>query len=92
MDIAPPSNHVGMFSDKVLLLELEECYEMASWEQALIEAATQAAGGENPIQNINHEAKVIEIKRDARIEASTLRNIERGVEGLGIDYRVEQLS
>jgi len=81
-----------MFSDKVLLLELEECDEMASWEQALIEAATQAAGGENPIQNINHEAKVIEIKRDARIEASTLRNIERGVEGLGIDYRVEQLS
>ena len=92
MDIAPPFNHVGMFSDKVMLLELEERDEMASGEQALIEAATQAAGGENPIQNINHEAKVIEIKRDARIEASTLRNIERGVEGLGIDYRVEQLS
>ncbi len=33
-----------------------------------------------------------EIKRDARIEPSTIRNIERGVEGLGIGYRVEQLS
>ncbi len=65
---------------------------MASWEQALIEAATRAAGGENPIQNIDHEAKVIEIKRDARLEPSTLRNIERAVEGLGIGYRVEQLS
>jgi hypothetical protein len=79
-------------SDKVLLLELEECVGMASWEQALIEAVTQVAGGENPIQNIDHEAKVIEIKRDARIESSTLRNIERAVEELGIGYRVEQLS
>jgi hypothetical protein len=79
-------------SDKVLLLELEECEGMASWEQALIEAVTQVAGGENPIQHIDHEAKVIEIKRDARIESSTLRNIERAVEELGIGYRVEQLS
>jgi hypothetical protein len=65
---------------------------MASWEQALIEAATQAAGGENPIQNIDHEAKVIEIKRNARIGPSTLRSIERAVRELGIGYRVEQLS
>ena len=90
--IDPQSNHVSVISEKVLPLELEECDAMASWEQALIEAATKAAGGENPIQNINHEAKVIEIKRDARIEPSTIRNIERGVEGLGIGYRVEQLS
>jgi predicted Ser/Thr protein kinase len=45
---------------------------MASWEQALTEAMTQVAGGENPIQNIDHEAKVIEIKHDARIEPSVL--------------------
>jgi hypothetical protein len=81
-----------IFSDKVVLLELEECEEMASWEQALIEAVTQVAGGENPIQNIDHEAKVIEIKPDARVEPSTLQNIERAVEELGIGYRVEQLS
>jgi hypothetical protein len=79
-------------SDKVLLLWLEECEGMASWEQALIEAVSQVAGGENPIQHIDHEAKVIEIKRDARIESSTLRSIERAVEELGIGYRVEQLS
>jgi hypothetical protein len=40
---------------------------MASWERALVEAATQAAGGENPIENIDHEARVIEIKRDAPV-------------------------
>jgi hypothetical protein len=65
---------------------------MASWEQALTEAVTQVAGGVNPIQNIDHEAKVIEIKRDARIEPSTLRGIEQVVEELGIGYRVEQLT
>jgi hypothetical protein len=65
---------------------------MASWEQALIAAVTQVAGGVNPIQNIDHEAKVIEIKRDARIEPSTLRGIEQVVEELGIGYRVEQLT
>ncbi len=54
---------------------------MASWEEALIAAATRAAGGENPIQNINHEVKVIEIKRDARVEPSILRRIEQAVEG-----------
>ncbi len=65
---------------------------MASWEQGLIEAMTRVAGGENPIQNIDHEAKVIEIKRDVRIEPSTLRGIEQVVEELGIGYRVEQLT
>jgi predicted Ser/Thr protein kinase len=65
---------------------------MASWEQALTEAITQVAGGENPIQNIDHEAKVIQIKRDARIEPSVLRRIEQAVEELGISYRVEQLT
>jgi hypothetical protein len=65
---------------------------MASWEQALIEAATRAAGGENPIENIDHEAKVIEIKADAKVEPSTLRNIEQAVQDLGIGYRVEQLT
>ena len=65
---------------------------MASWEQALIEAMTRVAGGENPIQNIDHEAKVIEIKRDAKIKPSTLRGIEQVVEELGIGYRVEQLT
>jgi hypothetical protein len=65
---------------------------MASWEQALIAAVTQVAGGVNPIQNIDHEAKVIEIKRDVRIEPSTLRGIEQAVEELGIGYRVEQLT
>ena len=65
---------------------------MASWEQDLIEAMTRVAGGENPIQNIDHEAKVIEIKRDVRIEPSTLRGIEQVVEELGIGYRVEQLT
>ncbi|HZA21895.1 MAG TPA: hypothetical protein VFA32_04710, partial [Dehalococcoidia bacterium] len=81
----------GVF-DKVLLLELEECEGMASWEQALIEAVSRVSGGENPIQNIDHEAKVIEINRDARIDPSFLRTIERMVEELGIGYRVEQLS
>jgi hypothetical protein len=65
---------------------------MANWEQALIAAVTQVAGGENPIQNVDHEAKVIQIKRDARIEPSILRSIERAVEELGIGYRVEQLT
>ncbi len=65
---------------------------MASWEQTLIATATRAAGGENPIQNIDHEAKVIEIKRNVRLEPSTLRGIEQAVEQLGIGYRVEQLS
>jgi hypothetical protein len=65
---------------------------MASWEQALIAAVTQVAGGVNPIQNIDHETKVIEIKRDVRIEPSTLRGIEQVVEELGIGYRVEQLT
>jgi hypothetical protein len=65
---------------------------MASWEQALIEAVTRASGGGNPIQNIDHEARVIEIKRDARIDPSILRSIERAVEELGIGYRVEQLT
>jgi hypothetical protein len=65
---------------------------MASWEQALIEAVSQVAGGENPIQNIDHEAQVIELKRDASIDPSILRSIERAVEELGIGYRVEQLT
>jgi hypothetical protein len=65
---------------------------MASWEQALIAAVTQVAGGENPIQNIDHEAKVIQIKRDARIERSILRRIEQAVEEIGIGYSVEQLT
>ncbi len=65
---------------------------MASWEPALIAAVTRAVGGENPIQNIDHEAKVIEIKRDARVEPSTLRAIEQAVEQLGIGYRVEQVT
>jgi hypothetical protein len=65
---------------------------MASWEQALIAAVTQVAGGVNPIQNTDHEAKVIEIKRDVRIEPSPLRGIEQVVEELGIGYRVEQLT
>ncbi len=65
---------------------------MAGWEQTLIAAVTQAAGGENPIQNIDHEAKVIEIKRDARVEPSALRRIEEAVEELGIGYLVEQLT
>ena len=58
----------------------------------MIAAVTQAVGGENPIQNIDHEAKVIEIKRDARVGPSTLRRIEQAVEELGIGYRIEQLS
>ncbi len=45
---------------------------MASWEPALIEAVTRALG-ENPIEKIDHEAKVIEIKRDARVEPSVLQ-------------------
>jgi hypothetical protein len=45
---------------------------MASWEQALITAVTQVTGGENPIQKIDHEAKVIEIKRDARVNPAVL--------------------
>ena len=53
---------------------------------------TRVAGGENPIQDIDHEAKVIEIKRDARIEPSILRRIEQAVEEFGIGYRVEQLT
>ncbi len=63
---------------------------MASWEPALIEAVTRALG-ENPIENIDHGAKVIEIKRDARVEPSVLRDIEREIGKLGIGYRVEQL-
>ncbi len=65
---------------------------MANWEQTLIAAVTRAAGGENPIQNIDHEAKVIEIKQDARVEPSVLRRIEEAVEELRIGYRVEQLT
>ncbi len=64
---------------------------MASWEPALIAAITRAVGGKNPIENIDHEAKVLEIKRDARVEPSVLRDIEREVGLLGIGYRIEQL-
>ena len=64
---------------------------MASWEPALIEAITRAVGGENPIETIDHEAKVIEIKRDARVEPSVLRDIEREVGKLGRGVRREQL-
>ncbi len=65
--------------------------KMASWEPALVAAITRAVGGENPIETIDHEAKVIEIKRDARVEPSVLRNIEQEVGKLGIGYRIEQL-
>ena len=65
---------------------------MVGWEHTLIAAVTRAAGGENPIQNIDHEAKVIEIKRDARVEPSALMRIEEAVEELRIGYRVEQLT
>jgi hypothetical protein len=64
---------------------------MASWEPSLVEAITRAVGGENPIETIDHEAKVIEIKRDARVEPSVLRDIEREIRKLGIGYRIEQL-
>ncbi len=64
---------------------------MASWEPALVAAITRAVGGENPIENIDHEAKVIEIKRDAKVEPSVLRDIEREIGKLGIGYRIEQL-
>ena len=63
---------------------------MASWEPNLIEAVTRAVG-ENPIENIEHEAKVIEIKRDARVEPSVFRDIEREIWKLGIGYNIEQL-
>ncbi len=63
---------------------------MARWEPNLIEAVTRAVG-ENPIENIDHEAKVSEIKRDARVEPSVLRDIEWEIGILGIGYRVEQL-
>ena len=69
-----------------------EVKQMASWEPALIAAIANASGGENPIETIDHQAKVIEIKRDARVDAAVLRSIERAVEALGIGYRVEQLS
>ncbi len=65
---------------------------MASWEPALVEAITRAVGGENPIETIDHEAKVIEIKRDAKVEPSVLGEIEQEVGKLGIGYRIEQLS
>ncbi len=65
---------------------------MASWEPALVAAITRAVGGDNPIERIDHEAKVIEIKRDARVDPSVLRAIEREVGTLGIGYRIEQLS
>jgi hypothetical protein len=57
---------------------------MASWEQAVIEEVTRVTGGENPVENIDHEARVIEIKRNVRVEPSTLRNIEQAVHDLGI--------
>ena len=44
------------------LIERPKTSWHAGWEQTLIAAVTLAAGGENPIQNIDHEAKVIEIK------------------------------
>ena len=47
--------------------------KMASWEPALVAAITRAVGGDNPIERIDHEAKVIEIKRDARVGPSVLR-------------------
>ena len=64
---------------------------MASWEPNLIEATTRAVG-ENPIENIDHGAKVIELKPDLKTDPSILRSIERAVEQLGIGYRVEQLT
>ena len=65
---------------------------MENWEPALVEAITRAVGGENPIETIDHEAKVIAIKRDAKVEPSVLREIEREGGTLGIGYRIEQLT
>lgn len=104
--ILPLPRHVGLValvsrivgvtdfwvSDEVLPVKLEESQKMVSRERALSEAAIQAAGGENPVENIDHEAKVVETKRSARVEPSPLRSFERAVWVLGIGYRVEQLS
>ena len=65
---------------------------MASWESGLVAAITRLVGGENPVEKIDHEAKVVEIKRDARVEPSVLRRIEQEVRRVGINYRVEQLT
>jgi hypothetical protein len=42
--------------------------------------------------NLNISTLSEQNQRDARIDPSTLRSIERAVEELGIGYRVEQLS
>ncbi len=85
-------NWIRTLASGVNALVRVEVKQMASWEPALIAAIAKATGGENPIETIDHQAKVIEIKRDARVDAAVLRSIERAVEALGIGYRVEQLS
>ena len=85
-------NWIWTLASGVNALARVEVKQMASWEPALIAAIAKASGGENPIETIDHQAKVIEIKRDARVDAAVLRGIERAVEALGIGYRVEQLS
>jgi len=65
---------------------------MASWEPGLVAAITRLVGGENPVEKIDHVAKVIEIKRDARVEPFVLRRIEQEIKRVGIGYRVVQLT
>jgi hypothetical protein len=63
---------------------------MASWEPALRAAVRQLTGGQDIIERIDHDQKVIEIKLDV-IDPSLLRGIEEAVNPAP-DYRVEQLT
>jgi hypothetical protein len=64
---------------------------MENWEPALRAAVRQLTGGEDIIERIDHDDKVIEIKLDV-IEPSLLRGVEEAVNQVAPGYRVEQLT
>ena len=65
---------------------------MASWERGLIAELTRLAGGENPVEKIDYEGKLIVIKSDARLEPEVLRWADQEVSRVAAGYRVVQLT
>ena len=64
---------------------------MENWEPALRAAVRQLTGGQDIIERIDHDEKVIEIKLDVT-DPSLLRGIEAAVDQVAPGYRVEQLT
>ena len=62
---------------------------MRDWKNELIKMVT-LVGGESPIESIDDENKVIQVKSEA--DGLTVRRIEEAVRQMGIEYEVRQLA